>query len=332
MKMKMSHNLHPEFAVVFVAADGENLRAMMANLREQTIRDVLEVVLVVPENLSLSVDEQDRTAFHQLRVVTCDRPMWLGNALALGVSHATAPWVAMIEDHCFPEHDWAEALLHRHREGYSVVGPEIRNANPDTALSWCSFLLTHGGWSAPASAGVVETVAGDNSSYCRDAILALGAELGVLLASGTLLHLRLRNAGHRVFLEPQAKLSHVTPSRLHSFIGSRFYNGRAFAGLWSRGWTWPRRWYHAAISPLIALRRVVIAFRQATRPPANQSALRVIPLLGAAFLASSLGYVIGFLFGAGASPAYSSDLYFHRDSHLDANDHRIHMSPSLNSH
>lgn len=56
----------------------------------------------------------------------------------------------MIEDHCYPEPQWAEALLVRHGAGYAVVGAEIGNGNPHSAISWCSYLLSLGAWAPPA--------------------------------------------------------------------------------------------------------------------------------------------------------------------------------------
>lgn len=310
----------PDFSVIVVAAEDDTLRAMLSRLREQTIRERIEVVVVAREGTPVALDEAEGAAFHSLKFVSCGARASLPAGLATGARHAGAPFVALIEDHCFPEAAWAEALLARHREGYAVVGPEISNANPGTALSWCSFLLTHGAWSQPAEAGVVDTVAGDNSSYRRDVILPVGEELDVLLASGTLLHWQLRDAGHEVFLEPQAKAAHLTPSRLHSYVGSRFHNGRAFAGLWSRRWPWPRRLYFAAIAPFIALRRIVWAWQLARRQTTDVSMARVAPLLLLAMVASGFGYLAGFVLGAGNSVLYSSDLYFHRDRHLQEGD------------
>jgi hypothetical protein len=178
--------------------------------------------------------------------------------------------------------------------------------------------MTHGGWAAPAAAGVVEAVAGDNSSYRRDAILAIGGELEKLLASGTILHWELGASGHSVFLEPAAKAAHLTPSRLASFLGSRFHNGRAFAGLWSRRWPWPKRLYFAALAPWMAVRRALWVAGLARQR--GQPLLALAPLLLLAIVASAAGYFLGFTIGAGASVLYSSDLYFRRDDHLQAGD------------
>lgn len=310
----------PAFAVVVVAADADNLRELLPRLQAQSLRERLEVVVVVREGTAVDFAAVEAAGFRRTAHVTCDARASLPAGLALGTRAATAPFVALIEDHCYPDPAWAEALHARHLEGHTVVGSEIANANPGSALSWCSFLLTHGAWSRPARAGVVEAVAGDNSSYRRDAILAIGGELEILLASGTPLHWKLRESGHSVFLEPRARAAHLTPSRLHSYLGSRFHNGRAFAGLWSRPWPLHRRLYFALLAPVIALRRVLWAASLARLQRLPVGTLELSWLLFLAALASTLGYAAGFLIGAGTSVDYSSDLYFRRHDHLQPGD------------
>ena len=58
--------------------------------------------------------------------------------------YAAAAFVAPAEDHCSPNPIWAEAMLHRHDEGYAVVGPAMRNANPSTYPSRADFAFGPG--------------------------------------------------------------------------------------------------------------------------------------------------------------------------------------------
>jgi hypothetical protein len=294
----------------------------MSRLREQTIHESIEVVIVALSPERIEVDPADCAAFHSLRVVPHQGARLLADAATSGVCSATAPVVAMIEDHCYPAPEWAEALLARHRAGYAVVGAEIGNANPHSAISWCSYLLTLGAWAPPAQAGEVASVAAHNSSYMRDVLLGLGEDLGTLMISETLLHWRLRELGHRVFLEPGAKAVHVNPSRLKTFLYVRFFGARAFAGIWSRSWPRPRRAYFAAIAPLAEIKRIARVMREAKDRKTPIHMLRLGPLLATAWLLASAGYVVGYLFGAGRSLSFAWRLYFDRPRTLSAADTR----------
>ena len=46
---------------------------------------------------------------------------------AAGIFAATAPYVAVIEDHCNVREGWADRIVAAHEAGHSVVGGSIRN-------------------------------------------------------------------------------------------------------------------------------------------------------------------------------------------------------------
>ena len=293
----------------------------MARLRDQTIHDSIEVVIVALSPEGIEVDAADRAAFQSLHVVPYRGAKLLAEAATTGVRSATAAFVAMVEDHCYPAPEWAEALWARHRAGYAVVGAEIGNANPHSAISWCTYLLSLGAWAPPTQAGEVTSVAAHNS-YRRDVLLGLGEDLGTLMISETLLHWRLVELGHRIFLEPRAKAAHVNPSRLMTFLYVRFFGARAFAGIRSRSWPWPRRTYFAAIAPLLEVKRIARVTREAKDHKKPIRMIRLVPLLLVAWLLASAGYVVGYLFGAGGSLSFAWRLYFDRSGTLSASDTR----------
>jgi GT2 family glycosyltransferase len=313
----------PEISVILITGDSyDTLRKTMARLREQTIRERIEIVVAALDADSVHPDAEDLAAFYSVKVVQCTSGNLLANAAATGVRQATAPVAAMIEDHCYPDPGWAEALLARHRQGYAAVGAEIRNANPESAVSWCSFLLTLGNWAPPAQAGEVATVASHNSSYLRSAVLDLGEDLDKLMASETVLNWRLRDAGHRLFLEPAAKAAHVNPSRLGTFAYVRFHSGRVFAATFSHGWPFLRRLRFAAVSPLAEIKRLAGIMSAAQRRNTPVSMLRLAPLFSLAWFLSSVGYIAGSLAGAGDSLPFASVLYFGRAKTLNTSDRK----------
>lgn len=307
----------PALSLVFVATEEDaTVRSTLASLSAQTIRHSIELLIVAQDPTRVGIDEGTAREFHSTRVVACGSEALLGRALAIGVRQATAPIVALIEDHCAPEPAWAETLLARHAEGHAVVGSEIRNANPGSSLSWANFVLTHADWACPARAGIVDVVAGDNCSYRRDVLLAIGPELDELLGSGSVLQRQLRAAGETVFLEPKAKLVHITPSRLDSFVGSFFYSGRLYAALASRRWTLRSRWIMAAAAPLIMSRWVWDRVRRVRHVAPGTHTRRIQLLMLLAVPVSSIGAMLGYLLGPGRSATYTSDIYFHRNRHL----------------
>jgi hypothetical protein len=150
---------------------------------------------------------------------------------AAGVRHASAPVVALAEDHSYPDPDWAAALIGAHRHAWAAVGPAVRNANPKSVTSWADFLIAYGPWSEPATAGEVEHLPGHNSSYKRAILLDYGPELEAMLGAESVLHWDLRARGSRLYLEPKAKIAHLNFGLLSSLARAQFHGGRLLAAV-----------------------------------------------------------------------------------------------------
>src|SRR5262249_29287115 len=147
---------------------------------------------------------------------------------ATGIQQATAPVVAVGEDHSFPEAGWAEALIAAHRQPWGAVGAIIVNGNPETMTSWAGVLSNFPPWAEPAPGGatiggVMSELPGHNTSYKRTVLLEYGTELGQLLEMELILHADLRARGHQLYLERAARTHHTNISRTGYYVLESFY-------------------------------------------------------------------------------------------------------------
>ncbi len=237
-------------------------------------------------------------------------------ARAAGVRAARGQIVAFAEDHCLPHPAWAEAILDRHREAWSGVGPVFRNGNPGNPVSRANFLIEYGDWAAPHPGGEIDHIPGHNSTYKRDALLEYGANLDSVLESESPMQWEMRSRGHRFFLEPRARVHHWNFSQLGSSLRLRFWGGRLFAANRARTWGRARRGLYALASPLIPvlrLRRLLRAARRMETDGNRDGTLLVAVLL----LLDGLGELAGYALGRGAAMDHLSDWgEFRRDDFL----------------
>jgi GT2 family glycosyltransferase len=314
----------PDLTVVLVTPDQyQTLRAVVRHLRAQTARDRLEIVIVAPAREGLGLIETDLEGFVRFRVVEAGTPWSLAKARADGIRAASAPVVALVEDHCFPDPGWAAALIAAHRQPWAAVGPAIANANPRTRLSWANLLIAYGRWVAPEAGAEVDDIPGNNSSYKRALLLEYGSELERMLEREAVLHEDLRAKGHRFYLEPQAKAYHQNASRLTSAIWTRFQAGRLFGAMRARNGRWSllRRLLYiggAPLIPLMHLRPVLQHARRAARQRPLLPGLRgaVVGLLAVA----GAGEMIGYAFGPGKALQQLTDSEFQRERQLTKRD------------
>lgn len=315
----------PDLSVVLVTSSGfDNIRRTVRHLRAQTVRPRLELVIVAPSEAAVADRQPHETeGFQRVAVVAVGPIDNVDTSAAPGIRHATAPVVAVIEDHAFPEPTWAEALIDAHRGAYAGVGTAVLNANPSGLLSWTNMLIAYGRWGERAAPGEIDDIPRHNSSFKRDALLAYGDRLEQLLGREGGLLQRLRQDGHSFYLEPSARIAHVNPSRLSSTADLRFNAGRLYGAKRAtrHRWSMAKRLLYAAGAPLIPLVRfqrlrkdLFGAGERSDLTPLVQPAL----LLGLTF--DALGQMTGYLFGPGGSLDKLAVFEMDRRDHITARD------------
>jgi hypothetical protein len=308
----------PELSVLLVT-DGLDLAAeVLTHLRAQTACERIELVLATTDRDLDADGRAELEGFHSVRVLgrRPGTPTPAGRAACLRA--AAAPVVAMAETHCFPEPDWAEALIAAHRGPWAAVGPEILNENPECPASWANIYVDYAPWLDPAAGGPAADLPGHNSSYKRSLLLGFEEdELGELLEAESILHRELRARGHRLYVEPRARIHHRNITRLLPSMVEHFQNGHCFGGHRAAGWHPARRALYAAATPLIPLirlRRIVRRLGQADRLGLLPG---MLPILASSLVAHAAGELTGYLAGPGTSAARMAPYELERDRYAE---------------
>ena len=296
----------PLLSVVLITPDAfETIGCTVRHLAAQTIANRLELLVAAPASAQVEIPARAVSALAGCRLVPIDHWTTLSAAKAAAVRVATAPVIAFAEDHSFPEPEWAAALVAAHARGFSAVGAQMLNANPGSLLSWAAMFLHFGAAVQPAEGQEVRyTSASHNTSYSRDALLALGDRLPRLMQAELFLQDALRERGLRLYSEPGARTRHVNvthlrPWLLHGAVGGRMYGALRME---LEGWPLHRRLLYIAGSPLIPLLRFGRAMHDIRRTSHRRALLPgVLPAVAAGLVANALGEVSGYLFGIGDS-------------------------------
>ena len=310
--------------ILATPGDAADVAVTLRHLATQTVRHLLEIVLVTPSASRLAIDPTVFQGFWGHQVVEFGSFSSIARANALGVHRARGEVVAFAEDHCFPDAPWAEALLAAHREPWAVVGPVFRNANPSTIVSWCDFLIGYAPWMEPAPLGPMPFLPGHNSSYKRAVLLAYGDDLEAMLEAEAVLHLDLGRQGHRLLLEPRARVAHLNFASMPVWVRVQYLCGRVFAGTRALRWGMARRLLFAAGSPLIPLVRLGRTLRELHRPERPRHlAWRLLPTLLVGLAMDGAGQAVGYLAGCGDATGRLARFEFHRIAYVTEEDRRM---------
>ncbi|HJR41193.1 MAG TPA: glycosyltransferase [Gemmatimonadaceae bacterium] len=307
----------PSLSVIIITPDSfDTIRQTVRCLARQSVCERMELLILAPREARIDVDEQLVAPLAATRVVPVPSVTPTGPVRAAGIRAARAPIVVFAEEHSFPAPGWARALLEAHRGDYAAVGPAVRNANPETLVSWADLLIGYGPWLAPTTAREVDFLPGHNSSYKRSILLEYGERLDRLMEAETVLQWDMRRGGHRLYLEPAALTAHTNFGLWSSWLPVMYLAGRAFADTRAADWSVVRRLVFAAASPLIPAVRLWRILHEARRAGQRWSfLLRVLPTLAVGLVLDAAGQLMGYAAGAGGAHQKLAGYEWHRLRH-----------------
>jgi len=300
-------------SVMFIAPHGlSELAKTLTALSRQTVREQLELVFVVPASRADEPLPPGLDVFHSTRLVALEALTNTGQGYATAARHAQAPVVVIGEDHSFPQPEWAQALIERHREGWAAVGAGLDNGNPGSAVSWASFIINFSAASGGTS-GPARYLASHQTSYKRDLLLGFGDQLPELLGMEAILQERLTRMGQGLFLECKARSLHYNVEPWLKFFFEQRQAPQQYAHLRAQNWPTWRRWLYSAAAPLIwALR----CRRTLGQVAGNDIPPKLLPEVYLAILSglavATWGEVCGYLFGPGQAAERRFPMEFRR--------------------
>ena len=290
-------------AVLVVGAERRRAQRVLDALAVQTAIDAIEVVVI-----DLNGNAAPKlTVAATLRHVYAERPeinRW-GAARAAGVHLASGALIGFLEDHCFPEPEWAALVIAAFDSPCAVVGYAFTNANPRTYVSRASLMARYGQFVHPARPGPAPIVSGNNVAYRREQLLEFGDELAGFLTIDFNLQEVLGRRGFPLVVEARARAAHMnfTSFARDCVTGHWYCRLLAARRAQTQSWSLARRIVHGFGAPLgspaIRLVRLVRSL-QGRRPLWGQTAA-ALPLIASWYVTDALGESLGYLLGAGRS-------------------------------
>lgn len=304
-------------SMIVLTDEYATIHRVVQMLCAQTIAKDVELVVGCPDAKQFALPADAHRALARIVVVECPL-LPLGAARAATVRAATAPVVALGETHAFPARDWAEQLLRAHEGPAQAVAPGMENGNPETARSWCGFLMDYGRWLAEDQRGSINEPPTYNATWKRVVLLALGDRLPLMLEPGGSVNREVTGQGARFYHEPAARVAHLNVvTTWGAWVAERYWGGRLFGARRSRGWPQSRRIVYFGGSVLVPLIRfvrtrdaVTLAGRRRRLPSGTLAAVA----LGC--LVWGVGEAMGYVAGEGRAEARMMEYELHKERYV----------------
>src|SRR5579871_7076021 len=158
-----------DLSVIVPSVNGwDDLSRCLAALSAEA--EPARIELIVVDRLGDDVRRQIRGAFPAATVVEVDRTTPIPAMRFAGIDRASAPLVAIIEDHVLVPRGWAGAMVAAARRHGGVVGGAVIDA-PGGLVDRAAFLSEYSEVVAP-QAGPTARLTGNNTVYPRELLNA----------------------------------------------------------------------------------------------------------------------------------------------------------------
>jgi hypothetical protein len=292
----------PQLSVVVPSVNGiSDLTDCLSALQQEHQRTPLEVIVV--DRCGEAVRRVVRERFPFARLLAADGGTSIPDMRLMAFDAATAPSVAVIEDHVIVPPGWAAQLLQAQGGADVVVGGSVENAATSRLVDWAAFLCEYSHCIAPMPDGPAEWLTGNNTIYPR----RLLERYAPVLEGGRWenhLHDAMRRDGIQLVCRPEIRVGHKKHYTMAEYLSQRYLYARSYAGARMLGASIVRRLGYgvaaAALPPVLFYRTVR---RVLSKKRHRRELVRSLPLLALFVTSWAAGEVVGSVAGPGDSLA-----------------------------
>lgn len=221
---------------------------------------------------------------------------------ARGLAEARGEIVGLLEDHARPDPRWCASVVAAHQQPYAGVGGAIENGL-DHPLNWAVYYCDFGKYQNPVPAGETPFASDANVTYKRADLERVrpaweGAFREVVVNGA------LKSAGRGIALDPRIVVyQNRRGLNLATALKERFVWGRSYAATRRALLTGPKRFVHAALSPLLPAVLFLRMARTSWDRGSIGSFVRAVHFTILLLITWSAGEGIGYLRGLEPGPA-----------------------------
>jgi glycosyltransferase involved in cell wall biosynthesis len=297
----MTNSRH-SLSVVIASVNGLPMIGECLDCLQKQFR-VREIEVIVADRCGNGLAGILRQKYPWVKLIEAPTRTTIPQLRALAFQEASADVVAVLEDHCIVEKDWAQRMIEAQGGEYPVIGGAVENAACERLVDWAAFFCEYGQAIKPVPEGKVDTVPGNNVSYKRWVLEQFRQDL----EAGEwdfVLHEHIKNGNIPLYSIPSITVYHKMSASLGWYILQKFHFARSYAGMRFVHSSWSQRILYGGgtiLLPFMLTYRTVSCVWKKGRY--HRELLLSFPMLMLLILTWGLGEAVGYIFGAGSSSA-----------------------------
>lgn len=258
----------------------------------------LEILVI--DRLGILLRHWTAQAWPEVTILPVPEGTTIPRMRAIAIAKASAPAIAVIEDHVMVPPGWARAMLDALGDENDIVAGAVENAATGKLVDWAAFLCEYSAAIPPLPAGPADGLPGNNTIYRTDTL----RRYSDVLDEGkweNRLHDAMKADGITLIQQPDIVIGHKMHYTFWLYMSQRYLYSRSYAGARSDGMPLPKRLIMGAASlgalpPLQFLR----TFQRIWPKNKHRGELiKSIPMLAAFCVSWGVGEAVGYVMGAG---------------------------------
>jgi len=264
---------------------------------------VKELEIIVANRCPNGVEMVIQRRYPWVTVIEAPTGASIPQLRAMAFRECTGDVIAVLEDHCIVEPDWAGKMLEAHRSQYPVIGGSVENAARERLIDWAAFFCEYSQLMNPLPEGETRDIPGNNVGYKRWILDRFRPQIEDGIWDNTL-HDHIRKSGIPLYRMPSLRVHHKMSANLWWFITQKFHFARSFSSTRFVNASWLKRARYgagAALLPVILSQRI---FRRVwSTNNHRREFLLSLPILMLLLVSWGAGEAAGYIFGPGSSHA-----------------------------
>ncbi len=162
--------------------------------------------------------------FTQFKLIRSPNRLLMHHARNLGAQNAIGKILVFSDPDCVIDDRWLGELEASFQAGYKVVGGSIL-CHPGGNMKMAAHIIKFWKWLPGRGKGIITDLATANFAIDRAVFDQVGGFQGDLFVGDTELSLRLRDNGHELYFNPNAKVYHIHEHTFASLLRERYIRG-----------------------------------------------------------------------------------------------------------
>lgn len=206
----------------------KTIEACLHSLFQQQTYFKYEIIVV-----DSSTDETPliiQQKFPTVKLIHLDQQTYPGAGRNLGVREAQGEIIAFLDSDCVAAEDWLEKGMEAIRNGYSLVGGSVQNANPGW-ISWPDYFLTFNEFMPSMPRRKVQFMPTCNFFVTKKTFEEIGGFRGDLLAGEDTLFCYSAAQQYQLLFDPELQVRHTNRVTFRRLIQHHYLFGKHSASV-----------------------------------------------------------------------------------------------------